>query len=58
MEDQILVYYFIRNFEIDKISELTRVNQWEIKEIINKSLKTSISERFIILESKMNIPDE
>ena len=57
MENQILVYYFIRNFEIDKISELTRENQWKIKEIINESLKPSISDRFLILESKMNNDD-
>lgn len=58
MENQILVYYFIRNYSIRTISSLVEFNEWKIKEIINEWLKPTLGDKFIILECKMNAPDE
>lgn len=54
MEQQILVYYFVREMTIHAISNLLNVTQHYVKVTINASLKPINKTDFIILESKMN----
>lgn len=54
MEQQILVYYFIREMTIHAISVLLKTTRYYVSTVVNEYLKPSIETKYLILESKMN----
>jgi DNA-directed RNA polymerase specialized sigma subunit len=53
MTQQILVMYFLKGKKVGEIAKELNTFQSTVSEVIGKFLKPS-SERFIIVESKMN----
>ena len=55
MEEKVIFYYFKKCFSVEIIAQILGITETKVNQIIYEN---EGSEFFIILESKMNVPDE